>query len=339
MKMHWIDSLTERYAVLNTARNIYCGFRSRKNAILNILDKPVIVLLYHRVADLDSDPERLAVSPTHFREQMNYLKEHYRIVRFEGDWSGLQEPAVAVTFDDGYADNFYEALPILEETGVPATFFVSTCYLGTLHEFWWHQLECLLLREGRFPLQFELNDSRCGRSWPTSTLLQRKSLYCDLNELMQRIEPARREAWLVHLRDWAGQAHMVQSGLNRLMTPGELRRLAASPQVTIGAHTVTHTALSGLSEVQQRNEIMTSKETLERMTGDTVQTFSYPFGTKNHYNRKSVRICREAGFLKAASNFPGQIHRWSDPYQLPRHLVRNWCLDMFIDKMRGFWIR
>lgn len=122
MKMHWIDSLTERYAVLNTARNIYCGFRSRKNAILNILDKPVIVLLYHRVADLDSDPERLAVSPTHFREQMNYLKEHYRIVRFEGDWSGLQESAVAVTFDDGYADNFYEALPILEETGVPATF-------------------------------------------------------------------------------------------------------------------------------------------------------------------------------------------------------------------------
>ena len=57
---------------------------------------------------------------------------------------------------------------------------------------------------------------------------------------------------------------------------------------------------------------------------------------KCDYNRVSVRICRESGFVKAASNFPGQVHRWTDPYQLPRQLVRNWGIDSFAARIRDF---
>jgi hypothetical protein len=52
-----------------------------------------------------------------------------------------------------------------------------------------------------------------------------------------------------------------------------------------------------------------------------------------------VRLCREAGFMKAASNFPGQVHNWTDPFQLPRHLVRNWDLDIFAAEVKRFWTR
>jgi peptidoglycan/xylan/chitin deacetylase (PgdA/CDA1 family) len=123
------------------------------------------------------------------------------------------------------------------------------------------------------------------------------------------------------------------------MSPEELQQCAASPWVSIGAHTVTHTALSALPEEQQRNEIITCKHDLEDITGTEVTTFSYPFGRKRDYDRISVRLCREAGFKKAAANFPGQVHRWSDPFQLPRHLVRNWDLDTFSDQIKSFWTR
>jgi peptidoglycan/xylan/chitin deacetylase (PgdA/CDA1 family) len=123
------------------------------------------------------------------------------------------------------------------------------------------------------------------------------------------------------------------------MTQEELKRLAASPWAAIGAHTVTHSALSALTEEQQRHEIFTSKQDLENIIGTKIMTFSYPFGRRQDYNRTSVRLCREAGFIKAASNFPGQVHRWTDPFQLPRHLVRNWDLETFAAQMKRFWTR
>ena len=73
--------------------------------------------------------------------------------------------------------------------------------------------------------------------------------------------------------------------------------------------------------------------------GSEITTFSYPYGKRCHYTRQSVRLCRELGFRKAASNFPGQAHRWSDPYQVPRHLVRDWPVGEFAARLEGFWTR
>ena len=319
-------------------RGAYRKIRALRNKVFNLIDQPIIILLYHRVTYLPGDPEMLAVSPENFRLHMEFLKQHFRIVRFEEDWQGLKEPAVAITFDDGYADNVLEALPILEKVGVPATFFVSTGQLGTSKEFWWDGLENILLRDGEFPSSFTLNDSRYGRTWNTNTLQQRTVLYTALNDHIKRIPPDRREAWLDQLKQWAGSVDLDRN-LHRSMTQEEIRILAASPWATIGAHTVSHTALSALNEEQQRMEILTSKQDLEDVTGTEITTFSYPFGRKKDYNRTSVRLCREAGFKKAASNFPGQVHSWTDVFQLPRHLVRNWDQDTFAAEMKSFWTR
>jgi peptidoglycan/xylan/chitin deacetylase (PgdA/CDA1 family) len=319
-------------------RASYSKVLAARNYFLNIFDSPIIILIYHRVTDLEADPELLTVSPDNFRRQMEFLKQQFRIVRFDEDWSGLKERAVAITFDDGYADNVLEALPILEEVGVPATFFISTGRIGTNNEFWWHQLEGILLRDVEYPPHFKLNDSCYGREWDTNTLQQRKKLYAALNELMQKISTDRQEVWLNQLRNWSGLGKADRT-IHRSMNREELKKLAGSSLATIGAHTVTHSALSALTEEQQRKEILPSKQALENITGTKITTFSYPFGRKRDYNSTSVQLCRETGFDKAASNFPGQIHRWTDPYQLPRHLVRNWDLGTFAIKMESFWTR
>ena len=222
----------------------YRRLRRLKNRIANRLDAPVVVLIYHRVTELSADPQLLAVSPGNFRAQMRFLKAHCRLVRFEEDWSGLREPAVAVTFDDGYADNALEALPILEEVEVPATFFVSSGTLGTRQEFWWDELERLILGEAKRPGEFLLEDPEHGRSWPASDGAGRLALYRDLQRLMGKVEPDRREEWLEQLRAWAGLGPAGRESHRPLATE-ELRRLAASKWTTIGAHTVTHTPLVG----------------------------------------------------------------------------------------------
>lgn len=317
------------------AQPIITAARKARNRLFNLVDPPVVVLIYHRVTTLPSDPQLLTVTPDNFRAHLQYLKRNFPVVRFEADWSQVRKPAVAVTFDDGYADNALEALPILEEVGVPATFFVSTGTTGTRREFWWDELERVILGEKKYPATFTLDDRRFGRSWPTEDLPQREAMYRDLHPLMMRIDAAQREAWLEQFRGWA-KLDGTGREANRPLTQDELRRLAQSPWATIGAHTVTHTPLSTLAEDEQRYEIITSKRQLETLLGREITVFSYPFGRKSDYNGTSVRICREAGFVKVAANFPGQAHRWTDHFQLPRQLVRNWDPDTFAAKMKGF---
>jgi peptidoglycan/xylan/chitin deacetylase (PgdA/CDA1 family) len=308
------------------------------NRLRNAVDPPVVVLLYHRVAKLANDPELLAVTPDNFRRQMHHLKATVPVVRFEADWSELARPAVAITFDDGYADNLVEALPILEEVGLPATFFISTGTIGTAQQFWWHELEHLILGKPHLPASFALNDQRPTRTWSTGTQAERRQFYYGMVRLINEVDAGQRDRLLLKLRRWAG-SETEPASLHRTMTVDELQRLAASSGVTIGAHTVTHTRLSALSEEAQREEIVSSKRQLEIWLNRELTVFSYPFGRRCEYNRQSMAICREAGFRKAAANFPGQVHRWTDPYQIPRHLVRDWPVELFAEKLRGFWTR
>jgi len=320
------------------SRQVAGAVRRVRNRLLNLIDPAVFVLIYHRVTTLPSDPQRLAVSPENFRSQLKFLKDRFPIVKLEEDWSGISRPAISITFDDGYQDNFSEALPILEEVGVPATFFVSTENLGSSREYWWDELERILLKEGHFPANFSLEDQNFGRTWPTSAPIERDKLYRQLLTLMKPLDPVRRTDWLGQLRHW-GDKEENGRGAYRAMTVEELRQLAASRWVTIGAHTITHSRLSSLSADRQQEEILSSKRQLEELLGGRVKTFSYPYGRKADYNRSSIDVCREAGFLKAAANFPGEVRRWTDPFQLPRHLVRNWDLPTFMAelKIKGIW--
>lgn len=322
----------------NVAVKIYRSLRRPVNRVLNFLEAPVIVLVYHRVANLSSDPEMLAVSPENFRNQMLYLKENVSLVRFEEDWTKTAKPAVAVTFDDGYADNALYALPILEKTGVPATFFITTGPVGTAQEFWWHELERLILSGKCHPSILDLKKGTAVRTWPTRTDSERLALYTDLVRLMNSSEPESRTLTLKRIRAWAS-AEEKMDGKHRLMTPDELRSLAASKLVTIGSHTVTHSKLSCLQPDAQRDEIVTSKNQLQEWLGREIAVFSYPFGGRQDFTTESMRLCRQAGFTKAAANFPGQAHAWTDTYRVPRHLVRDWPVAEFTERLRGFWTR
>jgi len=112
------------------------------NRVRNFFVSTGYIILYHRIADAKNDPHRLCVSPENFREQIKFLKENFRIVPLvqlvqEVRSKKLKNKTMAITFDDGYADNLHNALPILQEYDIPATIFLTAGYIGQNKPFYW----------------------------------------------------------------------------------------------------------------------------------------------------------------------------------------------------------
>ncbi len=293
----------------------------------------VLTLLYHRVNELERDINLLAVSADNFYEHMRWLKENYQIVRFEEDWNQLDGEAVCITFDDGYADNFTKALPILKELKIPATVFMSTGNIGKKREFWWDELEsdlfCRISKD-----ELELKDDVFGCKWIARNRQERKNLYETLHWLMIN-NRTKMWNWLQQMENWEDVLEDDRK-INYLLDAGEYRALY-SPELTIGAHTVNHCVLSKMSVQEQENEICGSKEMLEHMFGNKIEVFSYPFGGRNDYTNDTKEICRKLGFHKAASNFPGIWKENMELYEIPRNIIRNWDKEEFKNKIRRFW--
>ena len=296
----------------------------------------VVTLLYHRVTKLKNDKNLLAVNPDFFYEQMFYIKRNYPIVRFEQDWNKLNEEAICITFDDGYMDNFTNALPILQELDIPATIFIATAGINTYEELWWDELERILLDRCRqYKETFSLEDDFFSCQWPTKTFADREELYDTLHWLMyDKISVAKRLDWMRQIRDWS-KAGNIGRKENQVIQFDE--NIMQSSLLTIGAHTVNHPSLKNLRERDQRYEIVQSIKALELLFKKEVTVFSYPFGTKNDYDGLTINICKEENIKKAAANIPGIWSFRCDPYQIPRNIVRDWNLNEFIQKIDSFW--
>jgi peptidoglycan/xylan/chitin deacetylase (PgdA/CDA1 family) len=111
-----------------------------------------IILMYHRVGDVVPDPWELCVSPANFEEHLEVLRK-YSCVPLEQMEDGKRtDRCVALTFDDGYADNLHNAIPALERFNILATFFITTGGIGSDREFWWDELERAILTDAAPPL-------------------------------------------------------------------------------------------------------------------------------------------------------------------------------------------
>lgn len=108
----------------------------------NLFVKPSVIFYYHRVAEVKEDPHLLSVSPENFERQILYLKNNFNIIKLGELVQGLKDDTLAsgsvvITFDDGYADNFFYALPVLEKLHVPATIFITAGMIGSNKPFYW----------------------------------------------------------------------------------------------------------------------------------------------------------------------------------------------------------
>lgn len=317
--------------------------------------KRAIILLYHRVAEIDSDPQLLCVSPRTFEEHLRILRHNYHPLPLQAlshndVLSDLPERAVIITFDDGYADNLHQAGPLLKKYDIPATIFVTTGLLDYDGEFWWDELEKIFLQPGYLPTDLSLRIAQTTYSWNLKdwaiysrtdytahaswTVLNpqfptlRHQIYHQLCHILMPLSPAHRQELLQDLRAWSGR-YQFSRPTHRHLTRDEVQTLAKDACFDIGAHCIEHPMLSTVSIQEQRREILQGKTQLETVLNHPLHSFAYPYGKRGDYTADTVEIVRQAGFSCACSNFPDVILASTDILQLPRYCVRDWSGDQF----------
>jgi peptidoglycan/xylan/chitin deacetylase (PgdA/CDA1 family)/glycosyltransferase involved in cell wall biosynthesis len=293
------------------------------------------ILAYHRVADLTPDSHALCTPPAVFREHMAYVQKHFSPMGLEdlvraAATGRIPEGAVAITIDDGYLDALTLASPILEELGVPATFFVNTDRIDEPHERWWDILERVFLSDTPVPPQLELMAGGRDLRMPTQTARQR----CEALELLNRtawpMDARGRAALVADVLAWSGAPDSPRA-THRVLTTDEVRMLASRPGHTIGAHTVHHLALTTQPPETRRREVFENKETLERALHRPVTLFAYPYGD---FDGELVRTVGEAGFHAAVTVEAGLVSAGANRLVLPRCEVTPRHTDDFANHLR-----
>ena len=307
-----------------------------------------LVLMYHRVTAAARDPWQLAVSPAHFAEHLEVVRRYGRPLLLRDLTRTLAagrapRRGIVLTLDDGYADNLFEARPLLERHDVPATIFVAAGCLGRSEGFWWDQLERLVLTpvdlppclrlavrgevhqydlglDSRYPLEVQAQHARwrAGTGSPTG----RHRLFLDLYRLLRPLSDTERQEALIHLSSWSTVAVSASSPA-RPLTVSELQALSGGGLVEIGAHTLTHPQLSALDREAQREEIRGSRVALQEAVGAEVMSFAYPYGARSDYTSETVDLVTEAGFSGACATVPGVVRRRSGRFELPRFHVED----------------
>jgi peptidoglycan/xylan/chitin deacetylase (PgdA/CDA1 family) len=283
----------------------------------------------------------LAVSPAHFSEHLEILKRHSTIsmpdlVQALGTGVIPHRPVV-VTFDDGYADNVETAQPLLEQHAVPATVYLTTGAIGSDREFWWDELQRVLLEPHDLPLELDLRgyrrelrsdaayrDSayarhRSWRAWDTPPTA-RHTMYAELWQRLYQLPAAEKHAFLDELLAWAGLEPFVRP-THRLVSVEEAMQLGRSALIEIGAHTVSHPALPMLPVASQAAEIQQSRRVLQDLLHLEISCFAYPHGD---HQPDTVSIVRASGFTSACTTAAGVVSAQSDCLTLPRVHVLDW---------------
>jgi peptidoglycan/xylan/chitin deacetylase (PgdA/CDA1 family) len=222
----------------------------------------------------------------------------------------LRGRTISVTFDDGYADNFAVALPILERFEVPATFFVSSGFVDG-GRMWNDSITetFRLIEPGTCEIElpgenaFDLTDWTSRRNAADSTITAWKHL-----------PPKERQARVDAL---ASRVHGLPADL--MLTKTQLRQLAQSPFAAIGGHTRNHPILASLPDSEAAEEIEGGKRDLEDWIQSEIRHFAYPNGRLGRdYDARHAALARQTGFDAAVATDWGTLETGGDHYAIPR---------------------
>jgi peptidoglycan/xylan/chitin deacetylase (PgdA/CDA1 family) len=273
------------------------------------------IMIFHRVRERPDDlyPEEIHAST--FRERMTWIRSWFNVLPLDEAVASLErgslpERALAITFDDGYADNATVALPILRALGLPATFFVATAFLdgGRM----WNDTVIEAVR-GETALQLDLSKLGLGVHSTGSLEARRNAIEAILTQLKYLAPDERLERI-----DAIAAMTAAELPSNLMMTSEQLRSLAAAG-MTIGGHTVSHPILARLDDSSARREIADGRDALEHLVRQPIKLFAYPNGKPgSDYSMAHVRMAKDLGFSGAVCTSKGAARAGDSSYELPR---------------------
>ncbi len=292
--------------------------------VLSALSPPGVgsrlsIVIFHRVLatpDLlfpdDPDVRR-------FDEICAWLAAWYRVLPLDEAverlaQNSLPQRALAITFDDGYADNHDLAMPILQSHGLCATFFIATGFLNGGRM--WNDTVIEAVRKTS-QSSLDLTGLRLPgfERIELPTTPQRRAAIHRLLDAVKYLPHAER----LRMSECIAERAHVTPRSDLMMTADQVRGLA-SAGMQIGAHTVSHPIMAALDDAAAERELAQSKCELESLLGRPVKLFAYPNGKPGRdYRQRDVALVQRLGFKAAVSTAPGAACRANDRlFELPR---------------------
>jgi peptidoglycan/xylan/chitin deacetylase (PgdA/CDA1 family) len=280
-------------------------------------DARLSILIFHRVLPRPDPMFPDLPDAARFEALVRALAASFKVLPL-GDAAArlaagtLPRGALAITFDDGYADNAEVALPILARHGVKATFFIATHFLDGGRMFNDSVIECV--RAARAEQPVDLGEFQLGPRSLVSAA-ERRRVVDELLPQIKYLGLQQREDYLARLAKCLNVARLPDDLMMRSAQVVELHRVG----MEIGGHTVRHPILRVLPDDEAEAEITRGRLALAQLIDAPVEVFAYPNGRPHQdYDERHVAMVRRAGFRAAVSTAAGTATAASDPHQLPR---------------------
>lgn len=287
-----------------------------------VRDPSAAILMYHSVLP---DPSLqvdllggIAHSEPVFRKQMDLLARNFhpvsldQVAKYLFGGADLPKRSVIVTFDDGYADNHEVAMPVLDQVGVPATFYVT--------------VDCVENRRLPWPsrLRFAFRNTKLSmwvdpmaKTWTLKHPAEREEALLASCDICCQLSGTSQEAFVSRVeRDL--EASVPNRSGSFMMSYDQLRTLSQHGH-TVGSHTLTHPNMAYLNEGEARQELTRSKQLLELHLGGPIKHFSYPCPALSpHWNAQTIELSCAAGYESGVTTSSGLTRRGDNPFCLRR---------------------
>jgi L-malate glycosyltransferase len=294
-----------------------------------VLGSGATIFMFHRILPRGADcfESELCTWEDNFSDFLDWVEQIYRVVPLHevgsriGNPSDQRPPVCALTFDDGWYDNFAYAFPQLKRRKLSATIFLPTRFIGTDRRFWQEHLWLCIqklkgMESGREALGRAMRRSpwfpSLGDDFRSYSALKRVLLTRPLSDAEGFIQRLVEDAGLEEA--FPGRAFMNWDEVKQMQSAG----------ILFGSHTLNHALLPNASPRVADREIRDSREELVANVRDDVDSFSYPWG---RLGAGSLTQVQASGYKFAVTTKPGAVTRSSDRLLMPRIAVSNAVLD------------
>ncbi|MBB4953764.1 peptidoglycan/xylan/chitin deacetylase (PgdA/CDA1 family) [Agrobacterium vitis] len=271
----------------------------------------------------EPDPNRhLEITPQFLAVALRTLwRENYEFIRLDQVPERLAQPArnnrpfAAFTLDDAYINTRSMALPVFEHFEAPFTTFVCQGLSNRSHTLWWETLAALVRKADQLDFAMHGKSSILAAKTPA----QKQQAF---NHIAACINTAH-EAEAIHTLNRLALHHGIDSSRiveDSILSTADLRDFAAHPLVSLGAHGLSHRALVPLNDDELQQEIATSLDYVEALSGQRPTGFAYPYGDARSIDARTIAAVRNAGLALGVTTRPGTLtaDHYGTLHSLPR---------------------
>jgi peptidoglycan/xylan/chitin deacetylase (PgdA/CDA1 family) len=318
--------------------NVIAGFHNSAHLLFFFLALPInkvlniflrrnryVILLYHQIVDekVEFDPARLRVNINDFERQLNWISKNCDVVSLADIVGKIKQKEkgnktyVAVSFDDGYENNFKIAVPILKKYQIPATFFLATKYIDDVCLVpWWDMLELIIKQAS------SIVDDYNGRKYSLGIVkdkilffrkVSKKIMknYCEKDEIIKEVRN-KTKVYNVPNENRFARWNTIQDLTSELFD--------------FGAHTLSHDSLVVKNGDDIKNEFLSSRDIIQNNLNKEIKLLAYPYGGKEQTDCVDENMLQNIGFDAAVTIFLGSNNNDSNLYFLKRVPVYNFSI-------------